>query len=219
MPDEKEIEVAKTTAPTDKELGEKKPKGKEHKGKEKKSSSEPATSTTQSLQKAKIHTTLRVLIITMLILVLVSGAFLLTRYLLLPTYQAYKIKKELTKDLTEKEDKKKAENPKKKATQNKPGLIYEIKDITVNPYGSDGRRFVIVELALETYNQIVLEELKNRDFQVRDLLIKYLRSYTAEQILNIDFQEVSRKELMDLINRRLTGGQIDSLYFTMLVVQ
>jgi flagellar basal body-associated protein FliL len=219
MPDEKVGEVAQTTTPAAKEPVEKKPKVKERKSKEKTSSAEPAAATPKPEDKAKIHTILKVLIITMLILTLVAGAFLLTRYLLLPTYQAYKIKQELNKDLPKKEVKKKANNPDKKATQAKPGLVYEIKDITVNPYASDGRRFVIVELALETYNQGVLEELKARDFQVRDLLIKYLRSCSAEQILNIDFQEVSRKELIGLINRRLTSGQIDSLYFTMLVVQ
>jgi flagellar FliL protein len=99
------------------------------------------------------------------------------------------------------------------------GIIYEIRDVTVNTYASQGRRFVVVEMALETHESAVIDELKNREPQIRDLLIKYLRSYTAEQILDLNFQEYSREKLMDLINQRLSSGKVDSLYYTMLVVQ
>jgi flagellar basal body-associated protein FliL len=152
---------------------------------------------------------LRILLITFLVALLVGGSFLIAQKVLLPRYQNYQIKKELTT----------APKPVKKKPKAQPGIIYPIADLTVNTYGSLGRRFLVAEYALETSDKEVIDELKNREPQIRDMLIKYLRNFSAEDILNMNFQENSRKELIKLINSCLTSGTLDSLYYTTLVVQ
>lgn len=208
MPDEMPNEE-KNVAP-DKGAEKRKVKTKPPKKKESATETAPATPPSPGLKHL-----LRIGIAIVLVVLLILGAFVLTRFVLLPTYQAYRVKKELAKDLAPA----KKESPKPAKKKLEMGVIYEIKDITVNTYGSEGRRYAVLEIALETHEPKVIEELKGRDPQVRDLLISYLRTRTAEQILDIDFQEVSRKELTELINQRLTSGKVDSLYYTMLVVQ
>lgn len=193
-----------------KENEEKKGKTKPTKGKEKTSGSEQKVAHQPNTAKL-----VRVVVAISLVVLLITGAFILTRYVLLPTYQNYKIRKELNKQIAPKNET--PSKPKKKKTE--MGIVYEIKDVTVNTFGSDGRRFAVLEIALETHEPNVINELKSRDPQIRDLLIKYLRTRTAEQMLDIDFQESSRRELTEQINQRLSTGKVDSLYFTMLVVQ
>ncbi len=156
-----------------------------------------------------LKTVVLVFLLIICVAVLAVGSFLLTKMVLLPRFQTMRIKKELSLE---------SESTKKKSSL-QPGIIYKIEDLTVNTYGSMGRRFVVAEYALETSEKSVINELKIRDHQIRDMLIKYLRNYTAEQILEMRFQENSRGELIYLINSRLSSGQVDSLYYITLVVQ
>jgi flagellar basal body-associated protein FliL len=156
-----------------------------------------------------LKTVILILSLTLMIIALALGSFLLTKQVLIPRFHSRKVKKELVQE----------SRSVKKKTNTQPGLFYPIKDLTVNTYGSMGRRFVVAEYALETSEKGVIDELKNRDHQIRDMLIKYLRNFSADQILEMKFQEKSRQELSILINKRLTTGQIDSLYYITLVVQ
>jgi flagellar basal body-associated protein FliL len=171
---------------------------------EKASQSHPKDQSSNSLRGV-----LKILLIVCLVIGLAGGSFLVVQKILLPRYRNYQIKKELTT----------ATAPVKKNTKTQPGIIYPIRDLTVNTYGSLGRRFLVAEYALETSNKDVIEELKNREPQIRDLLIKYLRNFSTEDILNMDFQESSRTELIKMINDRLNSGTVDSLYYITLVVQ
>jgi len=51
------------------------------------------------------------------------------------------------------------------------------------------------------------------------MIIKYLRQFNEDEILDLNFQETSRQDLTNLVNDRLTKGKIDSLYYVTLVIQ
>lgn len=135
------------------------------------------------------------------------SAFSVTKYFLLPKYQKYKAEKQISEMLTARH------------TKRAMGMVYVIDDLTVNPLGSKGRRFVVVEYAIESNNKDVIEELKVREPQLRNEFIKYFRNRTSEQILEPSFQEMSKIELMAIINDRLSSGEIDSLYYIKLILQ
>ena len=137
---------------------------------------------------------------------MLMGAFLFTKCIVLPKYKTVKMKKKMVK----KEEKVK-----------KPGMgqIYIIDDIAVNTYGVGGRRFVAVKLAIETSDSKVIDELRLRDPQLKDLLINYFRQQTSTRILELSFHDESRDDLMKMINDRLNNGDIDSLYYMSLILQ
>jgi len=138
------------------------------------------------------------------------GAFVVTKYILLPVSRKFQLKRQVAKIESEKSK----ENGIKEV-----GLIYNLKDLTVNTMGSTGYRFVIVEVAIETNSKKIIQELEKREPQLRDVFIKYFRSQTAVDISAPSFQEESRKNLMLIVNNRLSNGKVDSLYFVKLILQ
>jgi len=99
------------------------------------------------------------------------------------------------------------------------GEIYEMEDFTVNTFQSGGRRFANIKLALETKNEQVVEELKKRNPQIRDMMLKYFRSKTVLELTNPAFPDSSASELVDEINQILTTGEVTNLFYLDLIVQ
>ncbi|MBT7615905.1 MAG: flagellar basal body-associated FliL family protein [Calditrichaeota bacterium] len=141
------------------------------------------------------------------ILIISSGAFFLVKKTFMPMYKDYVAEKQVA-------DAEKIRNQKPEM-----GMVHVIKDLTVNTLGSNGRRFVIVEYVIESEDENVILELKRREPQLRDVYIKYLRRHSAEQLLDLTFQENSKSELIEITNNQLSTGKVDSLYYTKLIIQ
>ncbi|MBN4081305.1 flagellar basal body-associated FliL family protein [Caldithrix abyssi] len=136
-----------------------------------------------------------------------AGAFVLTKFVIMPKYQTYKVAKQLEESEAEKNK------------MPEMGFVYYFTDFTVNPLGSNGRRFVVVEYAVESKDKKVIDEIKKREPQLRDEFITYLKQHTVDHILSMSFQEKSKSELIQTINNHLNTGVIDSLYYTKLIIQ
>ncbi|HCW76587.1 MAG TPA: hypothetical protein DHU63_08615, partial [Candidatus Marinimicrobia bacterium] len=149
---------------------------------------------------------LKVVVIVLLVLAMVAGAFGLTKYVLIPNYTKFKLGNKDDGGITS-------------GRGSQMGQVYTIKSISVNPLFSNGTRFVVAGLAVEFSTKDLDNELKERDPQIRDALIRYYRRHTADQMLDVSFQEKSRTELTKAINSLLTKGKIDSLYYLELILQ
>lgn len=151
---------------------------------------------------------LKWVLIGLAVIVIDGGAFILTKYIIMPKYFSHRVNQVLD-DKTVKNKKEKVEI----------GFIHYIKGITVNSKGSKGRRFIVTEFAVEAKNKKVIEELKTRDPQIRNEIITFLRQHTVDQVLAPSFQGISKIYLKTVINSRLNSGVIDSVYYTQLIVQ
>ena len=140
--------------------------------------------------------------------IILLGAFGLTKYVLLPLSRKYQINKQIKEKVLAEEDK-----------IPEVGLVYVIDDLTVNILSSSGYRIVAAELTLESKEKDVIKEIEAREPQLRDMFIEYFRSHTANEISNISFQEESRSELIKIVNEHLNSGVIDSLYYVRLILQ
>ncbi|MCF7800567.1 MAG: flagellar basal body-associated FliL family protein [Candidatus Marinimicrobia bacterium] len=149
---------------------------------------------------------LRIFFLVLLLIVMGGAAFGLTKYILMPNYTKFKIKAQ--------------KETKEGETERAPmGQVYIMKSISVNPLYSNGSRFVVAGLAVEFTHKNLETELKARDPQIRDALIRYFRRHTADQMLDIVFQEKSRREITEMINALLKQADIDSLYYIELILQ
>ncbi len=99
------------------------------------------------------------------------------------------------------------------------GEIYELKSFTVNTYKSCGRRFAKIKLSLETHNDKVISELEKRNYQIRNLMLKYFRSKTVDDLTQATFPDSSAKDLIEQINKILSNGKVDNLYYQDLLIQ
>jgi len=167
----------------------------------------PETTEEQETTEGGLPTWLKIVIIGLVLAILVVAAYYVTRTYLLPRYEEYRIAKAL-------------EEEEAQLTQVKPmGVVYALEGFTVNTLGSAGRRFIVADYVVEAPGEEVVEEIKIREPQIRNEFINYLRKQTSNQVLDLDFQEKSQGELMEILNKHLNSGQVDSLYYTRLILQ
>jgi flagellar basal body-associated protein FliL len=163
---------------------------------------------TDKTDKNKLPNKTKRIIYSVFFIIILLGAFSLTKFILLPLSRKYEINKQIKeKELAEKN------------SIAEMGLIYVIDDLTVNTRASNGYRIVVAELAIESSKESIIKEIENREPQIRDVLIAYFRSHTAQEISDVSFQEKSRSEIIQIINDHLNSGVIDSVYYVKLILQ
>ncbi|GBD94267.1 flagellar basal body-associated protein FliL [bacterium BMS3Abin05] len=107
----------------------------------------------------------------------------------------------------------------KKQKKRKPGQIYLIEDVIVNPKGTMGRHFVNVSIGLEEGNKKLEKELKAQNAQVRDALIEIFVSKTIQELADVSSKESLKKEIMRRLNLMFGKGSIRHVYFSNFIIQ
>jgi len=102
------------------------------------------------------------------------------------------------------------------------GKIYEIKDIIVNPAGTDGTRYLNTTVGLEVENDQLIAELESRMPQIRDSLIDILVGKTIEELDGVEDKRLLREEILTRINDLLPetkNGKVAHVYLIDFVIQ
>ena len=99
------------------------------------------------------------------------------------------------------------------------GQFKILTDLLVNPAGTHGKRFLLVNIGLESRKEKVFAEIDGKDAVVRDIILQQLGSRTVEELSSVAAREQLKEELRAAINKVLKEGQIDRLYFTQFVLQ
>lgn len=100
-----------------------------------------------------------------------------------------------------------------------PLLIHGPQDFTVNLSDREQRRYLKATIALGYAEERMAEELEQRSVQIRDMIIKVLRSFSTEDVATGEGIARLRAELIENLNNLLTSGEIKEIYFTDLLVQ
>ncbi len=111
--------------------------------------------------------------------------------------------------------KKKSKNSKGK----KPGEIYLVEDVIANPKNTEGRHFVNVSVGLEEGKKNIGDELKNRDPQIRDVLIDIFVGKTIQQMDDVADKDTLKKQIKNRLNKLLGAGSIRNVYFSNFIIQ
>jgi len=107
----------------------------------------------------------------------------------------------------------------KEGEEGSEGKIYVVKDLIVNPAGTNGTRFLLTTVGLEVTTPEALKELENKDVMVRDALNTILTSKDLTTIVNIEGREAIRKEIEAKIGSILRGGTLTNVYFSKFIIQ
>jgi len=99
------------------------------------------------------------------------------------------------------------------------GKIYVVKDLIVNPAGTNGTRFLLTTVGLEVTTPEALRELESKDVMVRDALNTILTSKDLLTIVNVDGREAIRKEIEEKVGSILRGGVLTNVYFSKFIIQ
>ncbi len=100
-----------------------------------------------------------------------------------------------------------------------PGEIYLVEDVIANPKNTEGRHFVNVSVGLEEGKKNIGDELKNRDPQIRDILIDIFVSKTIQQMDDVSDKDSLKSEISRRLNELLGEGSIRHVYFSNFIIQ
>lgn len=99
------------------------------------------------------------------------------------------------------------------------GQFFTLDGIVVNPAESQGKRFLLIDIAMETSSGNVMTELEEKDIVVRDTILKVLASQTVSDLASLESRSNLKIEIRDAVNSLLQRGKVDYLYFTQFVLQ
>lgn len=116
-------------------------------------------------------------------------------------------------NITDDENKEKEENKAKEI-----GPTHELGGFTVNFTDQQNYSFLKASITFELSHEKLTEELGKRDPQIRDLVISILRSQTIKDIKAPSTQNI-KDEIKNKVNKNLNTGEVESVWFTQLVIQ
>ena len=97
--------------------------------------------------------------------------------------------------------------------------VYVIDNVILNPAGSGGTRFLMLATAVDTKDATVVDQMKLRDAETRDVLLRVMGSKTVEELADMDLRESIKKELADSLGTLFKKGAIRRIYFPQFVIQ
>jgi flagellar FliL protein len=98
--------------------------------------------------------------------------------------------------------------------------IHTIDNIILNPAGSGGSRFLMLQAAIDAKEGSTVEELKTRDAEARDVVLRVMGAKTVEQLSDMRNRERFKQELIDSLGALFKKkGAIRRIYFPQFVIQ
>jgi flagellar protein FliL len=97
--------------------------------------------------------------------------------------------------------------------------VFVVKDLLVNPAGTNGTRYLLTTVGLEVSTPESLVELEKKEVQVRDLLITILATKTLSELTDLERREAIREEISVKAKSLIKSHQLKSVYFSKFIIQ
>lgn len=98
--------------------------------------------------------------------------------------------------------------------------LHLIDNLVLNPAGSGGSRFLMLSAAIELAQASQIEELKARDAETRDLVLRVMGARTVEELAEMSNRELLKQVLADSLGEFFKDKKaIRRVYFPQFVIQ
>ena len=97
--------------------------------------------------------------------------------------------------------------------------VFVVKDIIVNPAGTNGTRFLLMTIGFEVSSPETQKELETKEIQVRDALTTILCTKSLEELASTERREELRTQIADRIAGVIKRGSLTSVYFSKFIIQ
>ncbi len=97
--------------------------------------------------------------------------------------------------------------------------VFVVKDMIVNPAGTNGLRFLLTTIGLEVTSETTVQELEKRTVQIHDVIINILTSKTLPELDDITSRDSLKVQIKRSINHDLTTGTVLNVYFSKFIIQ
>jgi len=99
------------------------------------------------------------------------------------------------------------------------GEAHLLENLVLNPAGSNGSRFLLLSVAIETGTPAIAADMTTRDAELRDIILTSLGTKNVDQLTDISTREGIKVELQTAITARFGKASVKRLYFPQFVVQ
>ncbi|MCU0572529.1 MAG: flagellar basal body-associated FliL family protein [Syntrophobacteraceae bacterium] len=98
-------------------------------------------------------------------------------------------------------------------------VICDWDPMLVNLADPGGKRYLKLGMKLELNNDRVLEEMKNRSFQIKDAMLMVVSSKEFDDIATPSGKQALKQEMMAQMNKIVKQGQVKDIFFTDFIIQ
>ena len=98
------------------------------------------------------------------------------------------------------------------------GEFFEISGIIINPTQSIGKRYLMVNIGLEGTAD-TMGDIEAKQIVIRDMEIRELGQRTTEELADVTKRDSLKAGIRENVNRIISVGNVDRLYFTQYVIQ
>ena len=98
-------------------------------------------------------------------------------------------------------------------------VLHVVDNLVLNPAGSGGTRFLMVNATFEMKDAAAVEKIKAHDAEVRDVLLTVLGHKTVEELTDVNQREGLKKEMIAALAPLFPGTLISRVYFPQFVIQ
>lgn len=123
------------------------------------------------------------------------------------------------KDSSGKEEETKIGDEGKDAVESKELFIYTVKDMIINPAGTNGQRYLLTTIAFNLSSDEAMKALEKKEMAVRDMLNSILTGKTMEELTDVSKREALRQEIATKTKVMVDHGRLVSVYFSKYIVQ
>ncbi|OEU60539.1 MAG: hypothetical protein BA870_11340 [Desulfuromonadales bacterium C00003094] len=99
------------------------------------------------------------------------------------------------------------------------GPMVGIEPFIINILDDEGTRYLKAAITLEVNNEPVVEEISLRMPQIRDTILLLVGNKTFNELADLQGKLQLRSELRERLNKIVTSGRVQKIYFTEFVVQ
>jgi flagellar basal body-associated protein FliL len=99
------------------------------------------------------------------------------------------------------------------------GEIYLIKDIVVNPAGTEGRRYVSLNIAIEVGSETSVSDIERNEPIIRDIIIRLIVQKTIDELDGREEIDILKYQILRALSRRFGEGVVRHIYLDNYVLQ
>lgn len=107
----------------------------------------------------------------------------------------------------------------KKADDGAPRPLHAIDNLVLNPAGSGGTRFLMVNATLQLRDAVAEQLVKDREAEVRDRIIGLLGKKTVDELSDIGRRDAIKRQVLASVAPMFPRGTVLKVFFPQFVIQ
>jgi len=99
------------------------------------------------------------------------------------------------------------------------GSAWPIENLVLNPAGSNGTRFLMVNATFELKDEAAKEAAKDKEPEARDIILALLGRKSIDVLADIGQREAIKKEVLAAVAPLFPKGTVTKVFFPQFVIQ